>query len=37
MGARALYAKAGYRVASSDPQWFALIGRRPRVLMIKRL
>ncbi|CAN0830834.1 hypothetical protein LINGRAPRIM_LOCUS3384 [Linum grandiflorum] len=32
MGARALYAKAGYRVASSDPQWFALIGRRPRVL-----
>ncbi|CAN1765855.1 hypothetical protein LINPERHAP1_LOCUS9762, partial [Linum perenne] len=37
MGARALYAKAGYRVASSDPQWFTLIGRRPRVLMIKRL
>ncbi|CAI0433895.1 unnamed protein product [Linum tenue] len=37
MGARSLYDKAGYRVVSSDPIWFALIGRRPRVLMVKRV
>ncbi|KAJ6305681.1 hypothetical protein OIU78_021090 [Salix suchowensis] len=36
MGARKLYTNAGYRVVSSDPQWMAWIGRKRRVLMIKR-
>ncbi|KAB5556370.1 hypothetical protein DKX38_007279 [Salix brachista] len=36
MGARKLYTNAGYRVVSSDPRWMAWIGRKRRVLMIKR-
>ncbi|KAJ8747712.1 hypothetical protein K2173_013164 [Erythroxylum novogranatense] len=35
-GARKLYANAGYKVVSSDPQWMAWTGRRRRVLMIKK-
>ena len=35
-GARALYENAGYRVVSGDAPWVALIGRRRRILMIKR-
>ena len=36
-GARGLYAKAGYRVVSRDPDWVTWVGRRRRVLMIKEL
>jgi ribosomal protein S18 acetylase RimI-like enzyme len=36
MGARKLYTNAGYKVVSSDPQWVTWIGRKRRVLMIKR-
>ncbi|KAF8731700.1 hypothetical protein HU200_015630 [Digitaria exilis] len=36
-GARGLYAKAGYRVVSKDPDWVTWVGRRRRVLMIKEL
>lgn len=37
MGARRLYANAGYRVVSKDPIWLTtLIGRKRRVLMVKR-
>lgn len=36
-GARRLYSNAGYRVVSEDPPWFSTwIGRKSRVLMIKR-
>ncbi|XP_062188376.1 GCN5-related N-acetyltransferase 10, chloroplastic [Phragmites australis] len=35
--ARGLYAKAGYRVVSRDPDWVTWVGRRRRVLMIKEL
>ncbi|GAB4861481.1 hypothetical protein Ancab_036683 [Ancistrocladus abbreviatus] len=35
-GARALYANAGYRVVSGDPTWVAWVGRKRRILMIKR-
>ncbi|EER96202.1 hypothetical protein BDA96_02G106900 [Sorghum bicolor] len=36
-GARGLYAKAGYRVVSRDPDWVTWVGRRRRVVMIKEL
>lgn len=37
LGARTLYANAGYRVVSRDPPWLtSWIGRRRRVLMIKQ-
>lgn len=37
LGARRLYANAGYRVVSGDPPWMTTwIGRKRRVLMIKR-
>jgi len=36
-GTRGLYAKAGYRVVSRDPDWVTWVGRRRRVLMIKEL
>ncbi|CAK7340991.1 unnamed protein product [Dovyalis caffra] len=36
VGARKLYTNAGYRVVSSDPQWVTWIGRKRRVLMIKK-
>ncbi|XWS49468.1 hypothetical protein CRYUN_Cryun12cG0006100 [Craigia yunnanensis] len=37
LGARTLYANAGYRVVSGDPPWMtSWIGRRRRVLMIKQ-
>ncbi|KAH1106640.1 hypothetical protein J1N35_010408 [Gossypium stocksii] len=37
LGARTLYANAGYRVVSGDPPWLtSWIGRRRRVLMIKQ-
>ncbi|XP_037440219.1 uncharacterized protein LOC119308202 [Triticum dicoccoides] len=35
--ARGLYAKAGYRVVSRDPEWVTWVGRRRRVLMVKDL
>ncbi|CAI9114787.1 OLC1v1015589C1 [Oldenlandia corymbosa var. corymbosa] len=35
-GARNLYTSAGYKVVSGDPAWTIWIGRRRRVLMIKR-
>ncbi|KAI4331837.1 hypothetical protein L6164_016792 [Bauhinia variegata] len=36
-GARILYANAGYKVVSRDPPWLSTwIGRKPRVLMIKK-
>ncbi|XP_074585925.1 GCN5-related N-acetyltransferase 10, chloroplastic [Curcuma longa] len=35
-GARKLYANTGYEVVSRDPVWITLIGRRRRVLMVKR-
>ncbi|KAL5776310.1 hypothetical protein ACOSP7_009236 [Xanthoceras sorbifolium] len=37
-GARTLYSKAGYQLVSVDPPWMSSwIGRKPRVIMIKRL
>lgn len=37
LGARKVYANAGYQVVSRDPPWTSnWIGRKPRVLMIKR-
>ncbi|CAD6343500.1 unnamed protein product [Miscanthus lutarioriparius] len=36
-GARGLYAKAGYRVVSRDPEWVTWVERRRRVVMIKDL
>ncbi|KAG8378421.1 hypothetical protein BUALT_Bualt08G0135600 [Buddleja alternifolia] len=37
-GARKLYSNAGYRVVSGDPPWLtSWIGRRRRVLMVKRI
>ncbi|KAJ0026430.1 hypothetical protein Pint_07375 [Pistacia integerrima] len=37
-GARKLYSKSGYEVASGDPPWMSTwIGRKRRVLMIKRV
>ncbi|XP_062159958.1 GCN5-related N-acetyltransferase 10, chloroplastic-like [Alnus glutinosa] len=37
LGARKLYASAGYQVVSGDPPWLTTwIGRKRRVLMIKR-
>lgn len=36
-GAQALYTNAGYRVVARDPPWVTWIGRKTRVLMIKRL
>ncbi|KAF5806022.1 putative transcription regulator GNAT family [Helianthus annuus] len=37
LGARTLYANAGYKIVSSDPVWTtSWIGRRRRVLMIKQ-
>ncbi|KAG6466884.1 uncharacterized protein LOC122036325 [Zingiber officinale] len=35
-GAQKLYTNAGYQVVSRDPIWITLIGRRRRVLMVKR-
>ncbi|KAJ4832628.1 hypothetical protein Tsubulata_001357 [Turnera subulata] len=37
LGARQLYTNAGYKIVSSDPLWLSLMGRKRRVLMIKRL
>lgn len=37
VGARTLYARAGYKVVSQDPPWASTwIGRKQRVLMVKR-
>ncbi|XP_030468018.2 uncharacterized protein LOC115686765 [Syzygium oleosum] len=36
-GARTLYANAGYRVVTGDPVWVSWIGKRRRVLMIKKI
>ncbi|KAH9626400.1 hypothetical protein KSS87_009086 [Heliosperma pusillum] len=36
-GARALYTNAGYRLVSRDPTWVTWIGRKRRILMVKRL
>ncbi|XP_030520873.1 uncharacterized protein LOC115734290 [Rhodamnia argentea] len=36
-GARTLYANAGYRVVTGDPIWVSWIGKRRRVLMIKKI
>ncbi|KAF8025490.1 hypothetical protein BT93_F2356 [Corymbia citriodora subsp. variegata] len=36
-GARTLYANAGYRVVTEDPVWVSWIGKRRRVLMIKKI
>ncbi|WOL03608.1 hypothetical protein Cni_G12328 [Canna indica] len=35
-GARKLYSNAGYQVVSRDPIWVTWIGKRRRVLMVKR-
>ncbi|KAF7836437.1 ribosomal protein S18 acetylase RimI-like protein [Senna tora] len=35
-GARTLYSNAGYKVVSRDPPWMTWMGRKCRVLMIKR-
>ncbi|XP_021748681.1 uncharacterized protein LOC110714476 isoform X1 [Chenopodium quinoa] len=35
-GARSLYTNAGYRLVSTDPIWVTWIGRKRRILMIKR-
>ncbi|KAK4791637.1 hypothetical protein SAY86_032050 [Trapa natans] len=36
-GARRLYSSAGYEVAGVDPLWVTLMGRKRRVLMIKKI
>lgn len=36
-GARALYSNAGYKLVSRDPPWVNWIGRKRRILMVKRL
>ncbi|PKI78426.1 uncharacterized protein LOC116198899 [Punica granatum] len=37
LGARKLYSNAGYEVVGADPVWVTLIGRKRRVLMIKKI
>ncbi|KAF3341789.1 Acetyltransferase (GNAT) family [Carex littledalei] len=36
LGARRLYSSAGYSVVARDPLWWAMLGMRRRVLMIKQ-
>ncbi|KAK4774032.1 hypothetical protein SAY87_029051 [Trapa incisa] len=36
-GARRLYSSAGYEVVGLDPVWVSMIGRKLRVLMIKKM
>ncbi|KAL9245457.1 hypothetical protein vseg_019110 [Gypsophila vaccaria] len=37
LGARTLYSNAGYKLVSTDPVWVTWIGRKRRILMVKRL